>query len=56
MPDVVDSRLANAFFGKANVSEDMLLPKTIFRQISLGRRRQGGVVGRRQVRIDDINA
>ncbi len=43
MPDVVDSRLANAFFDKANVSEDMLLPKVISHQISVGRRKQEGL-------------
>ena len=56
MPDIVDSRLANAFFDKANVSEDLIarsgftLPKIISRQIGLGRRKQGGLwVGGRSV-------
>lgn len=44
-PDIVDSRLANAFFAKADVSQDVdrLLPKFISRQISIGRRRQEGL-------------
>ena len=43
MSDLVDSRLANAFFDNANVSGDMPLPKTISRQISASRRKQGGL-------------
>ncbi|MBV7484075.1 hypothetical protein [Bordetella sp. BOR01] len=53
MSDIVDNRLANAFFANARVSEDLagngrrgdssLLPKAISRQIDAGRRKQGGL-------------
>lgn len=53
MSDIIDTRLANAFFSNARVSEDLTgkdqrgecspLPKAISRQIDVGRRKQGGL-------------
>jgi len=53
LSDIVDSRLANAFFANARVSVDLAgsdqrgdcspLPKAISRQIDVRRRKQGGL-------------
>ena len=53
MSDIVDKRLANAFFANARLSEDLAgkdqrgdsspLPKAISRQIDTSRRKQGGL-------------
>jgi len=42
-PNVIDSRLVNAFLDNASLSETDLLPDTISGQIDERRRRQGGL-------------